>query len=68
MPRISSTRAPTACRLIATTSCRIVVTGGSVKAIEHGKVRIEEESIDFYGDRQTSVVEMELAADERGKR
>jgi hypothetical protein len=39
-----------------------------VKAIERGKVRVEEESIDFYGDRQTSVVVMELAADERGKR
>jgi type IV pilus assembly protein PilP len=46
----------------------IGANGGAVKAIERGKVRVEEESIDFYGDRQTSVVVMELAADERGKR
>jgi Tfp pilus assembly protein PilP len=46
----------------------IGVNGGSVKAIERGKMRVEEESIDFYGDRQTSEVVMELAADERGKR
>lgn len=46
----------------------IGANGGAVKAIEQGKVRVEEESIDFYGDRQTSVVVMELAADERGKR
>ena len=46
----------------------IGANGGSVKAIEQGKMRVEEESIDFYGDRQTSVVVMELAADERGKR
>jgi type IV pilus assembly protein PilP len=48
----------------------IGANGGAVKAIEHGKVRVEEESIDFYGDRQTSVVVMELASDERerGKR
>jgi len=42
--------------------------GGAVKAIEPGKVHVEEESIDFYGDRQTSEVVMELASDERGKR
>ena len=42
--------------------------GGSVKAIEHGKVRVQEEAIDFYGDRQTSEAVMELAAEERGKR
>jgi Tfp pilus assembly protein PilP len=42
--------------------------GGEVKAIEKGKVHVEEESIDFYGDRQTSEVVMELASDERGKR
>ena len=46
----------------------IGANGGSVKSIEQRKVRVEEESIDFYGDRQTSVVVMELAADERGKR
>jgi len=46
----------------------IGANGGAVKAIEQGKMRVEEESIDFYGDRQTSVVVMELAADERGKR
>jgi type IV pilus assembly protein PilP len=42
--------------------------GGEVKSIEKGKVHVEEESIDFYGDRQTSEVVMELASDERGKR
>jgi type IV pilus assembly protein PilP len=46
----------------------IGANGGAVKAIERGKVRVEEESIDFYGDRQTSEVVMELATDERGKR
>jgi type IV pilus assembly protein PilP len=42
--------------------------GGAVKAIERGKLHVEEESIDFYGDRQASEVVMELASDERGKR
>ena len=46
----------------------IGANGGAVKAIERGKLRVEEESIDFYGDRQTSEVVMELATDERGKR
>ena len=46
----------------------IGANGGAVKAIERAKVRIQEESIDFYGDRQTSEVVMELASDERGKR
>ena len=46
----------------------IGANGGAVKAIERGKMRVEEESIDFYGDRQTSEVVMELAAEERGKR
>lgn len=46
----------------------IGVNGGAVKTIERGKMRVEEESIDFYGDRQTSEVVMELAAEERGKR
>jgi len=46
----------------------IGANGGSVKAIERGKLRVEEESIDFYGDRQASEVVMELATDERGKR
>jgi type IV pilus assembly protein PilP len=46
----------------------IGANNGAVKAIERGKVRVEEESIDFYGDRQTSEVVMELATDERGKR
>jgi type IV pilus assembly protein PilP len=46
----------------------IGANGGSVKTIERGKVLVQEESIDFYGDRQTSEVVMELATDERGKR
>jgi type IV pilus assembly protein PilP len=46
----------------------IGVNGGAVKAIEQGRVRVQEESIDFYGDRQTSEVVMELASEERGKR
>ena len=46
----------------------IGANGGAVKAIERGKVRVTEESIDFYGDRQTSEVVMELAAEERGNR
>ena len=46
----------------------IGANGGAVKAIEQGKMRVEEESIDFYGDRQTSEVVMELADEERGNR
>jgi type IV pilus assembly protein PilP len=46
----------------------IGVNGGEVKAIERGKLRVAEESIDFYGDRQANEVVMELATDERGKR
>jgi len=46
----------------------IGANGGAVKAIEQGKVRVVEESIDFYGDRQSSEVVMELAAEERGNR
>jgi type IV pilus assembly protein PilP len=46
----------------------IGANGGAIKAIEQGKVRVQEESIDFYGDRQTSEVVMELASEERGKR
>jgi len=45
----------------------IGANGGAVKAIEQGKLRVEEESVDFYGDRQTSEVVMELATEERGK-
>ena len=45
----------------------IGVNGGSVKAIEERRVRVQEEAIDFYGDRQTSEVVMELATEERGK-
>ena len=48
----------------------IGANGGAVKNIEQGKLRVSEESIDFYGERQTSEVVMELAAEERerGKR
>ena len=46
----------------------IGANGGAVKAIERGKLRVEEESIDFYGDRQASEVVMELATDEGRKR
>ena len=42
-------------------------TAARCKAIERGKVRIEEESIDFYGDRQRREVVMELAADREGE-
>jgi type IV pilus assembly protein PilP len=45
----------------------IGANGGAVKTIERGKVRVEEESIDFYGDRQASEVIMELATDEGRK-
>lgn len=46
----------------------IGANGGAIKSIEQGKVRVQEESIDFYGERQTSEVVLELASDERGKR
>jgi len=45
----------------------IGANGGAVKAIERGKLRVEEESVDFYGDRQASEVIMELATDEGRK-
>ena len=46
----------------------IGANGGQVRAIERGKVTIEESSIDYYGERQPSEVTLELRTADRGKR
>lgn len=42
--------------------------GGMVREIERGRVVIQEESVDFYGERHPSDVVMELRTAERGRR
>ncbi len=42
--------------------------GGKVSAIERGKIIIQEETVDFYGEHQPNEVAMELRTAERGKR
>lgn len=42
--------------------------GGLVRAIERGRVLIQEDSVDFYGEHHPTDVVMELRAAERGKR
>lgn len=42
--------------------------GGTVRGIERGRVLIQEESVDFYGERHPSDVVMELRTAERGRR
>ena len=41
--------------------------GGQVRAIERGRVRITEDSVDYYGERRVTEVTMELRSAERGK-
>ena len=45
----------------------IGMSGGVVRAIERGRVRITEESTDFYGEQRLNEVTMELRTAERGK-
>jgi len=42
--------------------------GGEIKGIERGRVMVNEDSVDYYGEHHPSEVTMELKASERGKR
>jgi type IV pilus assembly protein PilP len=42
--------------------------GGQVRTIERGRVMIQEDSVDYYGEHHPSDVVMELRTAERGKR
>ncbi len=42
--------------------------GGQVRAIERGRVIVEESSVDYYGERQPNEVTLELRTADRGKR
>jgi type IV pilus assembly protein PilP len=42
--------------------------GGTVRDIERGRVLIQEDAVDFYGERHPSEVVMELRTAERGRR
>ena len=46
----------------------IGVNGGEVRGIERGRVLVEEDSVDFYGEHHPNNVVMELRMAERGKR
>jgi len=46
----------------------IGLNGGQVRAIERGQVLVEEDSVDFYGDRHPSSVVLQLRTSERGTR
>ena len=41
--------------------------GGAVRTIERGRVVIQEDAVDFYGERRVNEVVMELRTAERGK-
>jgi Tfp pilus assembly protein PilP len=41
--------------------------GGEVRGIERGRVRITEDSVDYYGEHRENDVTMELRTTERGK-
>jgi len=47
---------------------KIGVNDGVVRGIERGKVLVEEESMDFFGERRSSEVVLEMASGERGNR
>ena len=42
--------------------------GGAVRTIERGRVVIQEDAVDFYGEHRVNEVVMELRTAERGKR
>jgi type IV pilus assembly protein PilP len=46
----------------------IGLNGGQVRAIERGQVLVEEDSVDFYGDRHPSSVVLQLRTSERETR
>jgi Tfp pilus assembly protein PilP len=47
---------------------KIGVNDGIVRGIERGRVLVEEESTDFFGERRSSEVVLEMASGERGNR
>jgi Tfp pilus assembly protein PilP len=47
---------------------RIGVNDGIVRGIERGRVLVEEESMDFFGERRSTEVVLEMASGERGDR
>jgi type IV pilus assembly protein PilP len=47
---------------------KIGVNDGVVRGIERGKVLVEEVSMDFFGERRSSEVVLEMASGERGNR
>jgi type IV pilus assembly protein PilP len=47
---------------------KIGVNEGIVRGIERGRVLVEEESMDFFGERRSSEVVLEMASGERGNR
>jgi Tfp pilus assembly protein PilP len=47
---------------------KIGVNDGIVRGIERGRVLVEEESEDFFGERRASEVVLEMASGERGNR
>jgi len=46
----------------------IGVNGGVVRAIDRGRVLVEEESVDFFGTTRAAEVILEMASGERGSR
>jgi len=47
---------------------KIGANDGIVRGIERGRVLVEEESVDFFGERRASEVVLEMASGERGNR
>jgi len=47
---------------------KIGVNDGVVRGIERGRVLVEEESVDFFGEHRASEVVLEMASGERGNR
>jgi type IV pilus assembly protein PilP len=47
---------------------KIGVNDGVVRGIERGRVLVEEESVDFFGERRSAEVVLEMASGERGNR
>lgn len=47
---------------------KIGVNDGVVRGIERGRVLVEEESVDFFGEHRTTEVVLEMASGERGNR
>jgi Tfp pilus assembly protein PilP len=46
----------------------IGVNGGVVRAIDRGRILVEEHSVDFFGEQRASEVILEMASGERGSR